>query len=210
MLAAIGVVGGGDAAYAFGVHQQVERLAPDHLVDVQFLVAGLADEPHDVLGAREGAVALADAQIVLAVAHRIHDVRPVHDGKVARLVARGAELAQHRIGEGVKGAALHPGDPVHPAVDGGGGAVLQQPPGPVQHFARGLAGEGQQQDGGGGHALLHQIGQPVDDGARLAAPRTGNDQHRAFQGGGGLILGGVQFVSIIYHVFVGCLSVRLR
>ena len=79
-----------------------------------------------------------------------------------------------------------------------GFAVVQQVARAQQHFLRGLAGEGQQQDGFGRHALFHQVGQAVDNGTGLAAACAGDDQQWAVHSGNGLVLGRIQFVFVIY------------
>ena len=65
--ASVGIVGLAQPAQAFGVGQQVKGFAPEHLVQRQLLVAGLAEQPHHGLCFRKGLVALAELQVVAAV-----------------------------------------------------------------------------------------------------------------------------------------------
>ncbi len=91
------------------------------------------------------------------------------------VVADGVEGAAHDLGEG----------------------TLEQVRGPGEHLLAGLAGEGEEQNVGRVHPLVHQIGQAVDQGPGLAAPRPGDDQHRPFGGGDRLVLGRVEFAFIV-------------
>src|SRR5690606_27789874 len=89
-----------------------------------------------------------------------------------------AVLAQDARRERVEGAHHHPaGAFAHKALD----AVL--------HFAGGLVCEGKRQDiPGRDVVLLDEVGDADGEYARLAAPRTGDDQQRAVDGSHGQAL----------------------
>ncbi len=177
----------GDGGHVLGVGQQVHGLPGHQLGQVQLLVAGLGDVLLDggLLG--EGLVALAQAQLLLGHAGQVLGVGLVHDGR-AGAQAQGRVLAQLGEGEGVESAA-------HGVAQAG----VEQGLGPGQHFGRGLAGKGQEQDALGVHALLHQVGQPEDDGAGLAAARAGDDQQGAFLVAHGLELAFVEQLFVVDH-----------
>src|SRR5688572_270994 len=48
----------------------------------------------------------------------------------------------------------------------------------VEHFFRGLVGEGEEKDFAGTHALGKQVRDPVGEGARFAGARAGKDEQR--------------------------------
>ena len=99
-----------------------------------------------------------------------------------------SQAAQHAVGEGVEGAALNAGK-----------ALVQKHARALEHLLRGLAGEGQQQDGRGRDAVLGQPGQAVDDGAGFAAARACHDQHGTVAAGGRRVLGFVEGLGVINH-----------
>ena len=56
---------------------------------------------------------------------------------------------------------------------------------PAGHFPRGFVGESEEEDFPGLDPVLEQPGHTVDEGARLAAARPGNDEGAAARGGHG-------------------------
>jgi hypothetical protein len=62
------------------------------------------------------------------------------------------------------------------------------------HLRRGLIGERHGENRTARHALLDQVSDTVSNGARFASARSGENQDRAFDGGGGFPLPGIQFV----------------
>ena len=65
----------------------------------------------------------------------------------------------------------------------------------LPHFGGGLVGEGHRQKGFGHHTLVFdEMGDAVGDDPRLAAARTGEDEHRAFGGFDGFALLRVELV----------------
>lgn len=76
-------------------------------------------------------------------------------------------FAQHHVGKGVKGAA---GDQRT--------SLIQHAAGTMHHLLSRFASESEQQNRPRIDPLLDQIGNPVDQGARLAGARSGNDQMR--------------------------------
>ena len=183
-----GVIAAAQLRQAVGVGQQMEGLALEDLSKGHLLVAGLAQQAHDGLRLGEGPVALAQAQFILAAFDGSRDVRAVHDRKGPVAEPLRPEPPQDAVGEGVERAALHPGQ-----------RMVTEQARPVQHLLRGLTGEGQQEHGFRGHALFGQPGQPVGDGARLAAARAGHHQHRAVATGGGRILRFIERFGVIDH-----------
>ena len=189
---AVGLAKAGDG---LGVGQQVEGFAGDDVADFQLLVAGLGEQAQDGRFAGKRPVALAQAEPVLALAQDVLAVGGVEAGESRGKTGGLAVAAQRGKGEGVEGAAGHARDAL--------GSKGQKQPGPGEHLLGGLAGEGQKQDGGRLHALEHQMGQTVDDGAGLAAAGAGDDQDRPFGGADGLKLGGVQFAGEIHGNSLG-------
>ena len=183
-----GVVPAAELRQAVGIGQEMEGLALEDLGKGQLLVAGLAQQAHDGLRLGEGPVPLAQAQRFLAMLDGGRDVRAVHDGKGPVTEPFRPETPQDAVGEGVEGPPLHPGQ-----------RVIAEQARPVQHLLCGLAGEGQQEHGFRGHPLFGQPGQPVGDGARLAAARAGHHQHRAVAAGGGRVLRLVERFGVIDH-----------
>ena len=74
---------------------------------------------------------------------------------------------QHPVAHGVKGAAPQPGD-----------VVRQQISHPLQHLARGLVGESEQQNIGRRNPVFHQVRHAVGKRARLPAACAGDHQRR--------------------------------
>jgi len=177
----------GQALYVRLIAQQVIGLAVQNGLDGDLLVARFADDIGQGGALGVAAVALAQVQVGLELAHQVLGVRAVHEREALRIARFLRVAAQHGIGEGVEGAAAGPGE--RPA---------QHQPRAVQHFLAGAAGEGQKQDVLWRDVALHQMRQAVDDGARFAAARAGNDQHRPAHVQGGLALGRVQLLLEIY------------
>ena len=186
--APIGIVGIAQSAQAVSVGQQVKGIAAEHLVQRQFLVAGLAEQPHHGLGFGKRLVALAKLQVVTTVLYGCGNVCRVHHRKGAVGQPCGLPAAQHAEGKGVKGSPLHTGK-----------AVIQQQACAVQHFLCGLAGKGKQQHGFGRNAVSRQPGQTVNNGAGFTAACPGYHQHRAVAAGGGFVLGFIKRLSVINH-----------
>ena len=180
-----------------GVGDEVGGLAAHQLFEVRFLVAAFAQEGKDGLGFGKGALAFADIQLFLAGAQGGQAVRGVHD-REARFVARRRKTAQDGIGETVKGTSGQTAD-----------AKVQQALGAAGHFLGGFAGEGQQQDLLGRHALFDEPGQAVNNGAGFARAGPGHHQQRPVQGGGGLVLGRIEFLLVIDNKRHG-VSERIR
>ena len=194
------LVGGIGPAHVFhgpGVGQKVRGLAAHDRFQGQFLVPAFAQQGVDGLVFGKTSVALARLELFPAMLQGGQDVVAVHD-RDALAVAFGREQAQHGIGIGVEGAALHGGQiRVRSRFRA---AFAHELAGAVQHLLGRFAGKRKEQDGGGRHPGFHQPGQTVDDGAGFAAARPGNDEQRAVQGGGGLKLGWVQVIAVIDHV----------
>ena len=68
---------------------------------------------------------------------------------------------------------------------------------PLDHLARGFVGKSEQQDAGGAHAILHQVGHAVGERARLAAAGPGDDERGAGLGGDGRELLRVQLRRVV-------------
>lgn len=77
------------------------------------------------------------------------------------------------------------------------GAVGQEVGNALQHFARGLVGEGQQENVGRLDPVFEQVGDAIGQRARLAAARAGDDEHRPRAGSDGLTLLRVEFGLIV-------------
>ena len=67
---------------------------------------------------------------------------------------------------------------------------------PVLHFPGSLAGKSQQQNIFRRNPLLHQVSQPVNQGAGLAAAGAGNHHHRSVNSAHRLELGRIQLIGI--------------
>ena len=113
-------------------------------------------------------------------------VVPVHDREAVREAHEPVVAAQPVVADRVEGAAHDLGK-----------GPLEQVRGPGEHLPGGLAGEGEEQDIFRVHPLIHQISQTVHQGAGLAAPRPGDDQHRPICLGDGLVLGRVELALIV-------------
>ena len=98
-------------------------------------------------------------------ADQVLGVGAVEDGEIRGQPHRGAVLAQFQVRKGVKRAARHVL-----------AAAVQQAGGALQHFLRGSAGEGEQEDSGRRDALRDQPGDAVRQGAGLPAARPGDDE----------------------------------
>src|SRR5205823_5023922 len=90
-----------------------------------------------------------------------------HDGEVCREPRRFTELTQEAMSYGMERASLH---------SGAGGA--HEPFGAREHLARGATGEREKEDSLGRDAALDEIGDAMDQGARLSGARAGDDEQR--------------------------------
>ena len=111
--------------------------------------------------------------------HQILGVALVHDREVRRQAAGGAVLAERAVAHAVKRAAVHPRR-----------GRAHQPLGAGEHFLSGAAGEAEQEDAFGRGAGVDQVGDAVDQRARLARAGAGDDQQGpvAVRRGGVLLL----------------------
>ena len=64
-------------------------------------------------------------------------------------------------------------------------AAPDEPLGAGEHLLRGAAGEGEQEDALGRDAALDEVRDPVDERARLAGARAGDDEQGPVAEGGG-------------------------
>jgi hypothetical protein len=177
----------------------------DEFFQGHFLVPAFAQKAVDGLVFGKGAISLADVKFFTAMPQGGQDIVAVHDREVSAVAPR-LKQAEHGIGIGMKGAALYRsqarmgGIAFGPPFGKSGHALLPHEQScALQHFLRRLAGEGEQKNGGRGHARLHQPGQTVDNGARFAAARPGNDQNRPRQSGGGFILRRIEIALVVDH-----------
>ena len=184
----VGSIGLAQTGQPVGMGQQMKGLAPQHFVQRQFLVAGLAQQAHNALRFGKRPVALAQFELILAVLDRLVDVGGIHDRKGPVAKPRGFPAAQSPKAKGVECAALHARQP-----------LIEQQPRAVQHFLRCLAGKGEQKHGIWFHAVFCQPCQAVDNGAGFAAACASYHQHRAVTAGGCLVLGFVEGLSVINH-----------
>ena len=181
-------IGGVKLHKGLGVLHQMPGILPQDFFQRQLLVAGLAEQAHNALGFGEGAVAAPQLEIFLALLDCGIDVRAVHQGEGAVAQPAWPPATQRAVGKGMEGAPLYARKP-----------LPQQQTGPVQHLLRGLACKGEQEDAFGRNPVFGQPGQTVHNGACLAAARARHHQHRAIAAGGGLQLGLVECLGIIYH-----------
>ena len=101
----------------------------------------------------------------------------VHDGEAGAEAGGLGVAAEHAIADGMEGAAPEAGEIVR---DQGGDAL--------EHFARGLVGEGEEKDVGGADAILDEICDAIGQGAGLAAASAGDHQRGPGRGGDGAML----------------------
>ncbi len=94
-------------------------------------------------------------------------VVPVENGEVAAEAERVGVAAQEPVGHGMERPAPDARD-----------VVGQEIAHPLQHFARGLVGEGQEQDVLRLDPVLDQVGDPVGQRPGLAAARPRDDEDR--------------------------------
>ena len=174
----VGRVGITQTGQPVSMWQQVKGFAPQHFVQRQLLVTGLAQQPNYALGFGKRPVALAQLELILAVFDRIVDVGRIHNSKGPVAKPRGLPAPQRPKAEGVECAALHARQP-----------LIEQQPRTVQHFLRGLAGKGEQKHGIWFNAVLCQPCQTVNNGAGFTAACASYHQHRAVAAGGCLVLG---------------------
>ena len=92
----------------------------------------------------------------------------IENGIVALEADQLAVHAEDALGDAMEGAA--------PKVAAGNPCEILDA---LQHLARGLVGESEQEDLVGLHALVQQVGHAVGEGARLARARAGQHQRRA-------------------------------
>jgi hypothetical protein len=164
------------------VLHEVGVLGGDGLLDGHVPVHRLADDVQQgTLLGEQAALGIGQLQLGADQAHHVLGVGSVQDGERRLQADGGAEAAQQAAGGGVEGAPLHPV-----------AAGVQQQPGALAHLLGGAAGEGEQQDRVRRHALGHQVGGAVDEGAGLAGAGAGHHQHRAVHGAGRLRLGRVE------------------
>ncbi len=110
----------------------------------------------------------------------------VEDGEVAFIAEFIGVGAQDAVADGVEGAAPQFAQ-----------LLAEQIGDAPHHFAGGFVGEGEQQDAVGGNALFEQVGDAIDEGARLAGAGAGNDERRAGRRGNGGVLLLVEFTRVI-------------
>ena len=82
--------------------------------------------------------------------------------------------------------------------------------GALDHFFRGPAGEGQEEQRRRVNPFLNHPRDPKYQGARLAAAGSGQHQHRTVARGGGLVLAGVQLVLVVDGKLLRAAVLRIR
>ncbi len=117
---------------------------------------------------------------------QVFGVLPVQEGEVTAVTDPLGVPPQHPQAHRVKGPAPQTAQ-----------VAAQQLAHPPHHLARGLVGEGQQQQALGGDPLLQQPRHPVHQRAGLARARPGQDQRRPRRRGHRLQLLGVEFRRVV-------------
>src|SRR5689334_12496964 len=156
-----------DAVHALNLRgERLEvRVARDDAVAYrQIAVVGVADDVCDDFGLGEAARFRVNAGVLYRRLDEVLGVFGVEDGEVRQVVERLGVAAQYAVGDGMKGAA--------PDLARVG---LQQRLDAVEHLARRLVGEGDEQDARRRHARLDEPRDAVRDRARLARPRAGDN-----------------------------------
>ena len=82
--------------------------------------------------------------------------------------------------------------------------------GALNHFFRGPAGEGQEEQTSRINAFLNHPRDPKYQSPRLAAAGSGQHQHRTVARGGGLVLAGVQLVLVVDGKLPWSMALRIR
>jgi hypothetical protein len=172
--------------------------AGDHLLEVAPDALGV------VLRGRQLALGAGDdgeegPRLVALLVELEVDEGPLHEGELVGVVVDGeaarhadpfAVAAQDAGADGVEGAEGYGARPLpHQAVDA------------VAHLAGGLVGERHRHDAMGADAAADdQVGDAVRDDPGLAAPRSGEDEERAFRYLNGLALGRVQAFEDVHGI----------
>ena len=157
------------------------RVRGEETVGAHQEVSGVADGAQESSG-RE--IPVVDFQLFLDVPHQRHLVGVVVDHEVLAIPQRFGVAPEDPESQGVEG-----GDP------GAAARSPQQIRHAAAHFVGGLVGEGHGEDFvGEGFARSDQVGDPLDDHARL--PRSGprQDQERSFHGEDRLLLSRIEGV----------------
>ena len=150
------------------VLEEVRQLAVEQLVERELGVDVARVQVVERLLLREALRRLGEAQRAAGELHQVLRVALVHDGEVGRQAGGAAELAQEPVADRVEGAAVH-----------ARARGPDEPLGAREHLAGGAAGEGEQEDALGRDASLDEVRDAVDERARLAGARAGDDQQRA-------------------------------
>ena len=130
---------------------------------------------------REPLFLLAEAEAVAGELHQVFGVALIHDREVAREAGGRSELPEQTVARRVERPALH-------ARRRG----ADEPLGAREHLVRGAAREREEQNPLGRNAALDQVGDAIDERARLAGSGAGDDEQRPFFVRGGRPLFGVQ------------------
>ena len=163
-----------------------------HLLDGHLLVEGHAEDLSEhVLPGRRLLLRI-EAELDGAPLYRLFGVRLIVDGEGVGEPEEVAVPAEYLIRKGMKGAAVHalPGAP-------SGCDWL-----PSIYLLGASPREGEEDDGCGVDAGLHEVKDAKLDHPRFAASRAGDDEDRALGGSNGLVLPVVELSSYLFlHLF---------
>ena len=113
--------------------------------------------------------------------HQVFGVGLIHDGKSCGDPALRAKTAQQAVRRAMKRSAVHGATP-----------ASDEPFNAGQHFVRGPSRERQEQNPLRTRAGIEQFRHPMNQSARLACSRAGNDEQRAATVGRGALLRVIQ------------------
>ena len=199
LLALVARVLEAEALQVLEVLREVEVALRDDVVERLRAVDGHAQDLEDRALAREAAVLPVEPRPAAQQVHHVLGVAAVEDGEVGLEPDVPRRAPEHHVGEGVE----------RPARDALAAGTPQRRGAP-EHLLGRPAREGEEEDLPRVDARLDQARDPVDERARLAAASAGDHQHRALQGGRGLVLCPVQLARVVDAVAVVGPGVRPR
>ena len=179
------LVAGGDLLYLAQAVGQVGIAAQNHLGDA--LVGIRRQGENRLQNPAPGKILLlrVEPREANAVRHEVGGVLAIQDGEVRPVADELPVAPEDQVPHVVEGAAPHAAR-----------VRLDERRRAMQHLARRLVREGDEEDGFGRHALLDEARQAVGDGVRLAAARPRDDEERTLARHHHLQLAGVQLLLI--------------
>ena len=167
------------------VRKMIELFDHD-LVERAQRILGLAEHLRDRGFAGKPLIFFVQTQLSTNQGNQVFGVTSIEDRKVRLKVDSAAISPKQHISHRVECATTNPF-----------AACADQFTGPFEHFLRRFSREGQKQDLGRINPRIDQIGDAIDQGARLAAACAGDDQRWSFTRGHSSNLLGIQCRRIV-------------